>query len=59
MFKSKLNQNQNNENNDLEYDFYQSEEYLQILKDLKERDNRKNDKYFLKRRSYQNFKIHK
>ena len=59
MFKSKLNQNQNNENNDLEYDFYQSEEYLQILKGLKERDNRKNDKYFLKRRSYQNFKIHK
>lgn len=29
MFKSKLNQNQNNENNDLEYDFYQSEEYFQ------------------------------
>ena len=43
MFKSNSKQKQNNENNDLEYDFYQSEEYLQILKDLKERDNRKNE----------------
>lgn len=42
MFKSKLNQNQDNENNDLEYDFYQSEEYLQMLKKFKERVNREN-----------------
>lgn len=41
MFKSNSKQKQNNENNDLEYDFYENEEYLQMLKELKERDNRK------------------
>lgn len=43
MFKSNSKQKQNNENNDLKYDFYEDEEYLQMLKDLKERDNRKNE----------------
>lgn len=43
MFKSNSKQKQNNENNDLEYDFYENEEYLQMLKELKERDNRKNE----------------
>lgn len=43
MFKSNSKQKQNNENNDLEYDFYENEEYLQILKELKKRDNRKNE----------------
>ena len=40
MFKSKSKQN--NESNDVEYDFYQSEEYLQMLKMLKEQQDRKN-----------------
>ena len=43
MFKSNSKQKQNNENNDLKDDFYENEEYLQILKELKERDNRKNE----------------